>query len=74
MANNVLMENFLKACQELHDNQISFYYFVRNGGTDLSGFHPQVKMNPHIGAYYDAREALEASTGKRYTVIPDLVG
>ena len=72
MTQNMLMENFVKACQELQKNQISFYCFVGSGGTDLSNFHPDVKMNNHIGAYYKAKEDLEASTGQQYTVLPEL--
>lgn len=71
----VLTDNFVKACKELHDHQINFYYFVRNGGTDFEGcFHPNIRDNKHIGAYFAAREALEAATQERHTVLPDLVG
>lgn len=73
MTTDVLMSNFVTACEELYKNQLSFYYYVRNGGTDLSGYHPDIMQNPHIGNYYKTREALETATGEKYTVIPDLV-
>lgn len=68
-----LKSDFIKACQELFDNQNIFYYCMRNGVSDMTNFHPNVKDNPYIGAYFKAREALEKATNQRYTVMPDLV-
>lgn len=64
-----IKQRFKNSCDDLKNHQISFYCYVRDGGTDLSNFHPRILDNPHIGEYFKCKEELESFSNEVYTVI-----